>query len=51
VKVKPGKTDVASLAAWLDRHQGEQLRRLLCACAVMLLLVCLLETCWLVLFA
>ncbi|KAI3436673.1 hypothetical protein D9Q98_006089 [Chlorella vulgaris] len=22
VKVKPGKTDVASLAAWLDRHQA-----------------------------
>jgi hypothetical protein len=23
--VQPGKTDVALLAAWLERHQGEQL--------------------------
>jgi hypothetical protein len=25
VEMKRGKTDVASLAAWLERHQGEKL--------------------------
>jgi hypothetical protein len=32
VEVKRGKTDVASLAAWLERHQGEELLLLAASC-------------------
>jgi hypothetical protein len=35
VEVQLGKTDVASLAAWLERHHGEQLLlAALCECAL-----------------